>query len=119
MALLQSVLEILGLVMALVLLYYSWRHREVKQALHAALNGWEKQVAQTEILYAIEEEHANYMVEQDFDEKFEIARLRIRERVEAASKGRPSSELTSPSGIRRQREKIDTLRAKLNVPDPL
>ena len=119
MSMLQSLADLLVPVVSLAAVYFAWRKHQMKDGLRSSINAWEKQLEQTEILHAIEEAHANYMVEQDFDEKFEIARLRIRERVEAASKGRPSSELTSPSGIRRQREKIDRLRAKLNVPDPL
>ena len=116
MALLQSVADFLVPVVGLVQACFTWRHRVVKQALRTALNGWEKQVTQTEILYAIEEENANYMVGQDMEQKPETARRRIRDRVEAASNGRPNSDLTSPSGIRKQREEIKKIRVKLNVP---
>jgi hypothetical protein len=116
MELLQSIAEFLVPVLALVLAYFTYRRHEVNGALRTALNGWENQVEQTEILYAIEEANANYMVEQDMEPKFETARRRIRARVEAASQHRPSSDLSSPSGTRKQREKIKKLRAKLNVP---
>ena len=116
MALLQSVTELLVPVMALVLAYFTWRRHEVNRALRTALNGWENQVEQTEILFAIEEANANYMVEQDMELKPETARRRIRARVEAASKGRPNSDLTSPNGTRKQREAIKRIRADRNIP---
>lgn len=118
MSLLQSFADLLVPLVSLATVWFAWRNHRTKNGLRIALDAWEKQLEQTELLRSIEAEHANYMVEQDMDEKCETARLRIRDRVEAISERRPSSELTSPSGVRRQRDKIERLRAQLNVSGP-
>jgi len=118
MALLQSVAELMIPVMTLAVIWSTWRRHEMKRALANSLNGWEKQLAQTEVLCLIEDAHAQYLVEQDLDQKAETARRRIRDRVDADSGKRPNSELTSTSGLKRQRERIQNTREKLNVSQP-
>ena len=113
---LSNLLQLGVAVCGVAVVWMDRRCRRLKQELRKSLEGWERQLCQTQILRAIERAHADYMVEETDQDKPETARQLIRDRVENDGRGRPETALISRSAIAKQRGLIRDTRLKYGFP---